>query len=76
MKIEVLGSGCPKCKQLAANAEQALKELNKKGVVEKITDMNKIIEAGILMTPVLRVDGKIVFQGEIPGVEEIKKVLK
>ena len=76
MKIEVLGSGCPKCKQLAANAEQALKEAGKKGTVEKITDINKIIEAGVIQTPVLRIDEKIVFQGEIPTIEQIKKALK
>ncbi|MFH1544810.1 MAG: thioredoxin family protein [archaeon] len=76
MKIEILGTGCPKCKQLEANARKALDETRKKAEIEKVTDVNKIIEAGVMATPALAVDGKIVCSGRIPTTEEIKKWLQ
>jgi small redox-active disulfide protein 2 len=76
MKIEILGSGCPKCKQLEANARKAVEETGKKAEVVKITDINKIIERGIMSTPAIAIDGKIKASGRIPDVEEIKGWLK
>lgn len=75
MKIQVLGSGCPKCKQLEANVKNALEETGKKAEIEKVTDINKIIEAGVMATPALSIDGKVVCSGRIPTTEEIKKWL-
>ncbi len=75
MKIQVLGTGCPKCKQLEANVKKALEETGKKAEIEKVTDINKIIEAGIMTTPALAIDDKIVCSGRIPSTEEIKKWL-
>ena len=76
MKIKVLGTGCPKCKQLEANARKALEETGKKAEMEKVTDVNKIIEAGVMATPALAIDGKIVCSGRIPTTEEINKWLQ
>ena len=76
MKIKVLGTGCPKCKQLEANVKKVLEETGKKAEMEKVTDVNKIIEAEVMATPALAIDGKIVCSGRIPTTEEIKKWLQ
>jgi len=76
MKIKVLGTGCPKCKQLEENARKALEETGKKEEIEKVTDLNKIIEAGVMTTPALVIDEKVVCSGSIPTKEEIKKLLE
>jgi small redox-active disulfide protein 2 len=75
MKIEILGVGCPKCKQLAANAEAAAKELNVNAEFVKVTDIDKITEYGVMFTPALAVDGKIVSAGKVLSTDEIKKLL-
>jgi small redox-active disulfide protein 2 len=75
MKIEVLGTGCPKCKQFAANAEAAVKELNIQVEVNKVTDIGKIIEYGVMMTPALVVDGVVITAGKVLSKDEIKKIL-
>jgi len=75
MRIEILGMGCPKCRQLAANAEAALKELNIKAEISKVMDINKITEYGVMMTPALVVDGVVVSTGKVASKDEIKKFL-
>ncbi len=75
MKIQVLGTGCPKCKKLAANAEEAAKELGLAVEIEKVTDIDKIIDFGVMSTPSLAIDGKVVVVGKVPSVEEIRKLL-
>lgn len=75
MKIQVLGTGCPKCKKLAANAEEAAKELGLDVEIEKVTDIDKIIDFGVMSTPSLAIDGKVVVVGKVPSVEEIRKLL-
>lgn len=75
MKFTIYGSGCAKCKQLTANAEDAA---NAKGLeydVEKVTDTNAIIDAGILRTPALAIDGEIVSEGKVVTADEIQKLL-
>ena len=72
---QVLGTGCPKCKKLAANAEEAAKELGLAVEIEKVTDIDKIIDFGVMSTPSLAIDGKIVVVGKVPSVEDIKKLL-
>ncbi len=72
MKIEVLGPGCPKCHNTAQNVKQALKELNLVADVVKVTDIKAMIERGVMMTPGLVIDGKLVCSGKIPTVEQIK----
>ena len=76
MKIEILGSGCPKCKQLEANARKALDEAGKKADIVKITEIDKIIESGVMSTPAIAIDGKLKASGRIPDVKEIKGWLK
>ncbi len=75
MKIQVLGTGCPKCKKLAANAEEAAKGLGLDVEIEKVTDIDKIIDFGVMSTPSLAIDGKVVVVGKVPSVEEIRKLL-
>ena len=76
MKIEILGMGCPKCKMLEANAKKAVEELKIKAEITKVTDVDKIIEYGVMSTPAIVVDGKVKSYGKIANVEEIKKFLK
>ena len=75
MKIEILGVGCPKCKQLTSNAEQAVKELNIQAEISKVTDIDKITGYGVIMTPALAVDGTVVSSGKVLSKEEIKKLI-
>ncbi len=75
MKIEILGIGCPKCRQLAANAEAAVKEMNIAAEISKVTDIDKITEYGVMMTPALVIDGTVVSVGKVLSKEEIKKFL-
>lgn len=75
MKLTIYGSGCAKCKQLTANAEAAATELQQTYEVEKVTDTNAIIDAGIMRTPALAIDGEIVFEGKVPSREDIKKLI-
>lgn len=73
--IRILGAGCPKCKQLSANAEAAVKELNIQAEISRITDIDEIIEYGVMMTPALAVDGTVVSAGKVLSKEEIKKII-
>jgi len=75
IKIQVLGTGCPKCQKLAANAEAAAKELGLDYELEKVTDINEIMRFGVMMTPALAVNGQIKVAGRVPEVGEIKKML-
>ena len=71
MKIEVLGPGCPKCNSTAENVKKALSESGITAEVEKITDINTMIERGVIQAPALIIDGKIVMQDrKIQTVEE------
>jgi small redox-active disulfide protein 2 len=76
MKVQILGTGCPKCKKLAENAEAAAKELKLDFELEKVTDINEIMKFGVMMTPGLAVDGNVKSVGKVPDVEEIKGMLK
>jgi small redox-active disulfide protein 2 len=75
MKIKVLGSGCPNCKVLEANTKKALEELKMNVKVEKVTDIAKIMEYGVMSTPALVVDDKVFSYGRILTPEEIKKMV-
>ena len=72
MKIEVLGTGCPKCQATVRNAEQAIKELGIQAEVVKVEDLSEITARGVMVTPALAIDGEIKCSGRIPTVEEIK----
>lgn len=75
-KLQILGTGCPKCKKLAENTEEAAKALGIEYELEKVTDINDIMKFGVMMTPALAVDGVVKVVGKVPGVEEIKKLLE
>ncbi len=75
MKIEILGIGCPKCKVLAASAEAAVRELNIQAEIIKVTDIDKITEYGLMMTPGLAIDGKVVSSGKVLSKDEIKTII-
>ncbi len=75
MKIDILGLGCPKCKQLTANAEAAVKDLNIQAEIVKVTDIDKITNYGVMITPALAIDGKVVSSGKLLSKDEIKKLL-
>ena len=75
MKIQILGTGCPKCKKLAEAVEAAVKELGLDSKVEKVTDIKEIMSFGVMMTPALVVDGKVKVAGKVPSVDEIKRLL-
>lgn len=74
-KLQILGTGCSKCANLAAATEQAAKTLGIDYEMEKVTELNKIMTFGVMMTPALVVDGKVKLAGRVPSVEEIKKLL-
>jgi len=68
-----LGPGCPKCKKLSELTAEAIKELGVSAEITKVTDINKIIDYGVMLTPALVIDGEVKMAGRIPGKEEIKK---
>jgi small redox-active disulfide protein 2 len=74
-KIQILGTGCPKCKKLAENAEAAAKELGIEFEIEKVTDINEIMKFGVMMTPALVVDGDVKVVGKVPSTDEINQML-
>jgi len=74
-KLQILGTGCPKCKRLAEAAEQAVSELGIEYELEKVTELNDIMAFGVMMTPALVVDGDVKVQGKVPSAEEIKDAL-
>ena len=74
-KIQVLGTGCPKCKKLAENAEAAAKSAGIDYEIEKVTDLNAIMAFGVMMTPALAVDGVVKIVGKVPEPADIKKLL-
>ncbi|MCQ4295340.1 thioredoxin family protein [Pseudomonas stutzeri] len=75
MKLTVYGSGCAKCQQLTANAEAAARRLGLEFQVEKVTDVNAIIDAGIMRTPALAVEDDIVVEGKVPSSDELQQLL-
>jgi len=76
MKIQVLGTGCAKCKLLAEQTERAVQELGLDVEVEKVTGINEILDFGVMMTPALAIDGEVKFVGKVPAIDELKDMLK
>ena len=74
-KIQILGTGCPKCKKLAENAEAAAKELGIEFEIEKVTGINEIMKFGVMVTPALAVDGEVKVVGKVPSQDEINQML-
>ena len=76
MKIEVLGPGCPKCMSMEQNVKKAIIELAVQAEVEKVTDIQRIVQKGVMSTPALVIDGKVVLQGKNPTVQQLKVLIK
>ena len=76
MKIGILGIGCSKCKKLTELTEEAVNELGVSAEIIKVTNINKIIDYGVMVTPALVIDGDVMVAGKIPGKEEIIKWIK
>jgi small redox-active disulfide protein 2 len=73
--IQILGTGCAKCKTLAEHAEKAVKELGLNYTIEKVSDLKEIMKFGVMMTPALVVDGTVKVVGKASSVEDIKAML-
>ena len=74
-KLQILGTGCPKCKKLAELTEEAAKELGIDYEIEKVSEVQKIMEFGVMVTPALAVDGEVKVAGKVPSVDDIKKMI-
>lgn len=75
MKIQILGTGCPKCKTLTANTVKAVKELGIEAEILKVTDLKQIMAFGVMQTPALAVDGVVKSSGHLLSPEQIKKLI-
>ncbi len=73
MKIEILGTGCPKCKKLYENMQNAVKELGVDAEISKVEDIAKITEYAVMTTPALVINGEVKAAGRIPAPDEIKE---
>lgn len=76
MKIEVLGTGCMKCRRLFKNVEIAVKELGITAEIVKVDDISEIINRGVMLTPALAVNGEMKVSGRVADVKELKDILK
>lgn len=74
-KIQILGTGCPKCTKLAENAETAARNLGIEYEIEKIKDINEIMKFGVMITPALAVDGQVKIVGKVPSPQDIEKMI-
>jgi small redox-active disulfide protein 2 len=76
MKVQILGSGCSKCKLLEQHAREAVAELKLEAEVEKVTDIDKIVELGVMMTPALAIDGVVKSVGRVLTKDQVIEYLK
>ena len=74
-KIQILGTGCPKCKKLAGNAEAAAQDAGIEYEIEKVTQINDIMKMGVMVTPALVIDGEVKVSGKVASPEDIKAML-
>ncbi len=76
MKIEILGTGCPKCKATEKVVKKVVEELGKDVEVVKVEDLQEIVNRGVMMTPAVVIDGEVKIVGHVPSSDEIKKLLQ
>ncbi|HON39423.1 MAG: thioredoxin family protein [Pseudomonadota bacterium] len=76
MKIQILGTGCAKCRKMADHAEAAAREMGVPFEVEKVSDINEIVKFGVMITPALAVDGVVKAVGKVPSIDDIKAMLR
>ncbi len=75
MVIKVLGTGCPKCNKLEQLVKEVVQEKGSDAVVEKVTDVNQIAKAGVMLTPALMIDGDVKVAGKVPSKEDLAKMI-
>jgi small redox-active disulfide protein 2 len=75
MKLQILGTGCPKCRHLTAATEEAAKNLGLEYELEKVEDIDSIVAFGVLRTPALAVDGTVKVSGRVPSVADLERLL-
>ena len=75
MEIKVLGTGCARCKSLETATRKAAEELQLEAAIDKVEDIQEIMAYGILRTPGLVIDGKVILSGQVPRVNELKEIL-
>lgn len=73
MRIQVLGTGCPKCRKTYEHVEEAVRDLGLSADLEKVEDLKAIMRFGVMTTPAVAIDGEVKVVGKIPSVEEIKR---
>lgn len=76
MLVQILGTGCPKCKQLEANAREAATKTGVEAIIEKVTDIDEIMNMGVMMTPALVIDSEVKSVGKVLTVDQIAAQLK
>ena len=76
MQLQILGTGCARCNALVMATEKAAQSLGLQYELEKVTDLNRIMSFGVMMTPALVVDGQVKVSGKVPSVAELKSILK
>lgn len=74
-KLQVFGTGCPKCQKLAENARAAATQLGLECEIEKVTDVLSFADHGVMLTPALAVDGKVVVSGRVPSVDDLAQLI-
>jgi len=74
--LQILGTGCPKCRRLAEQIEAAARELGLRYELEKVTDLDEIMAFGVMLTPALVVDGEVKVVGKVPAIDELKELLR
>jgi len=75
-RLQILGTGCPKCRMLAEHAEKAARALGLEVEIEKVTDLERIVELGVVATPALVVDGQVKVSGRVPTVRRLQEILE
>ncbi len=75
MEIKVLGTGCPKCNTLEKMVQDALQELNVEATIEKVTNINDIAMAGVMITPALIINGDVKVSGTLPSQQNLVKMI-
>ncbi len=76
MEIKVLGTGCPKCKQLEQTVREAVKSINLDAIISKVEEIDKIMSYGVMRTPALVINEKVVLSGRVPSLNEVKEIIE
>ena len=76
MTIQILGTGCPKCRALESSARQAVQEHGSEIIVEKVEDLDQIMEMGVMMTPALVIDGKVISEGKLLSKDQVLSYIR